>query len=76
MTSDEAHALAGEYGLELRFDHAGQSWALGLPGRGISDECVWITPHVLSGLTPSRFVRHYVQEVLGRAGGPDSADED
>lgn len=76
MTSEEAHALAGQYGLVLRFDHAGRSWALGLPGRGADDQCVWITPHVLSDLTPRDFERHYIREVLGRADVRDPSAED
>ncbi len=73
MTSDEAHTLAGKYGLEFRFDQDGQSWELGKPGR---DASVWIAPHVLSGLTSDQLINHYINEVLGRAGGGDAAGED
>lgn len=76
MTPDEAHALAGEYGLEFRFDHDGQSWALGAPGRSRRDERVWIAPHVLSGLSADHFVRHYVNEVLGRTRKGGAEEED
>ncbi len=76
MTPDEAHALAGNYGLEFHFDPGGQSWALGPPGQGGRDERVWIAPHVLSELSASQFLQHYINEVLGRARGGDAAEED
>ncbi|MDA0229159.1 MAG: hypothetical protein O3B21_03115 [Proteobacteria bacterium] len=76
MTPDEAHALAGEYGLEFHFDSGGQSWALGPPGQNKRNDRVWIAPHVLRGLSAGQFVQHYINEVLGRAGGGDADEED
>ncbi|MBT3627855.1 MAG: hypothetical protein HOJ07_00805 [Rhodospirillaceae bacterium] len=76
MTPEEAHALAGKYGLEFRFDHDVKSWALGPPVRNGHDERVWISPHVLSGLSADQMVRHYINEVLNRAGEGGAMEED
>jgi len=76
MTPDEAHALAGKYGLQFNFDHDGQSWALGPSHQNGRDERVWIAPHVLSELSADQMVRHYINEVLGRAEEGDAKKED
>jgi hypothetical protein len=76
MSPEKAHELAGEYGLELRFDHSSDSWSLSPPGQSGSDQGVWIASNALRGLSPNDFVRHYVKEVLGRIAGSNATGED
>ena len=76
MTLEKARRVASEFGLELRFDHNGQSWLLGPSRQSSNDECVSITPHVLDDLSPGRFERHYVKEALAHAPGSGVRDED
>jgi hypothetical protein len=76
MTPEEAHGLAGEYGLDFAYDRDGRSWSLSLPGRPDGDDGVWIAPHVLDELTPDHFVRHYIKEVLQRVAGGQVAEDD
>lgn len=76
MTSDEAHEVAGEYGLELRFDTQGKSWSLGPAGVRGRDKRVWIAAQTLRNISRSHFVGHYVKEALRRDGQDDEDDQD
>ncbi len=76
MTSEEAHRVAGEYGLELRFDGQGKSWSLGPAGVRGRDKRVWIAAHTLQNISRSHFIGHYVKEALRRDGQADGDDED
>ena len=75
MNSEQAHKLAGDYGLELPYRQPSKCRALHRPGITDSNEIVWISPQELSHLTSDAFVCHHVRTVLEWL-GQSSTDAD